>query len=77
VIERVRAAIECLPLGQRQVVALVDLQEFSYAEVADILEIPIGTVMNRLSRARGTLKQLLIGMQGELNAERCHLRRVK
>ena len=77
VIERVRAAIECLPLGQRQVVTLVDLQEFSYAEVAEILEIPAGTVMSRLSRARSTLRQQLLGMQGELNAERCHLRRVK
>ena len=77
VIERVRAAINGLPLGQRQVVTLVDLQEFAYAEVAEILEIPVGTVMSRLSRARQALKERLLSMDGELNPERCHLRRVK
>jgi RNA polymerase sigma-70 factor (ECF subfamily) len=77
VIDRVRAAVNGLPLGQRQVVTLVDLQEFAYAEVADILEIPVGTVMSRLSRARQTLKQRLLGIQGELSPGRSHLRRVK
>jgi RNA polymerase sigma-70 factor (ECF subfamily) len=56
---RVRAAIAALPLGQRQVVTLVDLEEFSYAEVADVLAIPIGTVMSRLCRARAALRGLL------------------
>jgi RNA polymerase sigma-70 factor (ECF subfamily) len=58
-VNRVRAAIAALPLGQRQVVTLVDLEDFSYAEVAEILAIPIGTVMSRLCRARGALKELL------------------
>lgn len=49
---RVRAAIEALPLGQRQVLTLVDLEQFTYAEVAEALAIPIGTVMSRLCRAR-------------------------
>ncbi len=56
---RVRAAIAALPLGQRQVVTLVDLEEFSYAEVAEALAIPIGTVMSRLCRAREALRGLL------------------
>jgi len=56
---RVRTAIAALPLGQRQVVTLVDLEEFSYAEVADIMAIPIGTVMSRLCRAREALRGLL------------------
>ncbi|MEN8167413.1 MAG: RNA polymerase sigma factor [Pseudomonadota bacterium] len=77
VIDRVRTAIGRLPLGQRQVVTLVDLQEFAYAEVAGILEIPVGTVMSRLSRARKALKEQLLSLDGELHAERCHLRRVK
>jgi RNA polymerase sigma-70 factor (ECF subfamily) len=50
---------QALPLGQRQVVTLVDLEEFTYAEVAEVLAIPIGTVMSRLCRAREALRGLL------------------
>ena len=77
VIDRVRGAIARLPLGQRQVITLVDLQGFSYGEVAEVLEIPIGTVMSRVSRARQALKEDLLSLQGDLNPERCHLRSVK
>ncbi|HWR76261.1 MAG TPA: RNA polymerase sigma factor [Thiobacillus sp.] len=59
VIACVRAAVARLPLGQRQVLTLVDLEGFGYAEVAGILNIPVGTVMSRLSRARASLKNLL------------------
>jgi RNA polymerase sigma-70 factor (ECF subfamily) len=59
VVARVRAAIATLPLGQRQVVTLVDLEELSYAEVAHALAIPIGTVMSRLCRARAALRHAL------------------
>lgn len=58
-VNRVRGAIAALPLGQRQAVTLVDLEGFSYAEVAEVLEIPIGTVMSRLCRARSALRELL------------------
>ena len=58
-VRRVREAIQCLPVPQREVVTLVDLNGFSYAEVAEILEVPIGTVMSRLSRARKALLGLL------------------
>lgn len=58
-VERVRAAVARLNEEQRKVLTLVDLEGFSYAEVAEILEIPAGTVMSRLSRARGRLKTLL------------------
>ncbi|MFN3883163.1 MAG: RNA polymerase sigma factor [Rhodocyclaceae bacterium] len=59
VVRRVRQAVGKLPPGQREVVTLVDLEEFSYAEVAAILQIPIGTVMSRLSRARASLREAL------------------
>ena len=59
VITCVRAAVARLPPGQRQVLTLVDLEEFGYAEVAGILDIPVGTVMSRLSRARAAMKKLL------------------
>jgi RNA polymerase sigma-70 factor (ECF subfamily) len=59
IVHRVRTAVARLPSGQRQVLTLVDLEEFSYADVATILGIPIGTVMSRLCRARLALRDLL------------------
>jgi len=61
---------------QRQVVTLVDLEEFSYAETADILEIPMGTVMSRLHRARAQLRTQLNEVLGK-EMEKPMLRRVK
>ena len=60
VARRVREAVSTLPLAQRQVVTLVDLEGFSYAAVASILEIPVGTVMSRLSRGRRALRDRLL-----------------
>jgi RNA polymerase sigma-70 factor (ECF subfamily) len=60
---KVRAAIARLPLGQRQVVTLVDLEGFSYSEVANILAVPVGTVMSRLCRARAALKDMLLAVR--------------
>ena len=60
IVSQVRQAISRLPMGQRQALTLVDLEGCSYIEVAQILDIPIGTVMSRLSRARTTLKTLLL-----------------
>lgn len=57
---RVRAAIARLPVGQRQVLTLVDIEEFSYAQVAAVLDIPVGTVMSRLARARQALRGALM-----------------
>ncbi|MFN3785677.1 MAG: RNA polymerase sigma factor [Thiothrix sp.] len=73
--EYVRAAVETLPVGQRQVMTLVDLEGCSYEQVALILDIPQGTVMSRLSRARETMKKRLQGLQQTDNVH--YLRRVK
>ncbi|WP_018233612.1 RNA polymerase sigma factor [Thioalkalivibrio thiocyanodenitrificans] len=59
IVAQVRQAVAALPMGQREVVTLVDLEGLSYAEVAEVLAIPIGTVMSRLSRARRALKAAL------------------
>lgn len=78
-IERVRSAVMCLPQMQRIVVTLVDLEEFSYKEVAATLDLPIGTVMSRLSRGRQALRNLLIdniAVPQERSKNECRLRRV-
>lgn len=56
-------ALQRLPIEQRQVVLLVGLEEMTYAEVAVALEIPLGTVMSRLSRGRERLRNLMAGKQ--------------
>lgn len=54
-LERVRAAMAALPEAQRAVLALIALEGLSYREAADVLDVPVGTVMSRLSRARDAL----------------------
>lgn len=58
-LDRVRKAIAALPEDQREVLILVCMEEKSYMETAGILEIPIGTVMSRLARARKRLMTLV------------------
>ena len=53
------AALSAVPHDFRDVLVLVDIGEFSYAEAAQILDIPVGTVMSRLHRGRRILKQQL------------------
>lgn len=55
----IRQALMRLPQEQREVILLVGLEQLSYAEAAFALDIPIGTVMSRLSRGRERLRQLL------------------
>jgi len=74
-VERVRVAVSELPQGQRQALTLVDLEGFTYAEVAEALEIPIGTVMSRICRARRALGDALAELGP--GARTVPLRRVK
>lgn len=56
-----QAALDRLPLEQKQVLLLVALEEMAYADIAATLGIPIGTVMSRLSRGRERLRALMDG----------------
>ncbi|MHA8083850.1 sigma-70 family RNA polymerase sigma factor [Aquirufa sp. A-Brett2-15D] len=57
--DEITSAIQALPVDFRMIIILCDLEEFSYEEMAKILNIPIGTVRSRLHRARTMLKQTL------------------
>jgi RNA polymerase sigma-70 factor (ECF subfamily) len=57
--EDVQRALEALPEGFRMAVLLADVQGFSYKEIAEMLDIPIGTVMSRLHRGRKALEKAL------------------
>ena len=77
VVLKVREAIARLSEGQRQVVTLVDIQGLSYVEVTQILNVPIGTVMSRLCRARHALKDLLGDFAPKTAADESKIRRIK
>jgi RNA polymerase sigma factor (sigma-70 family) len=70
------AAVGQLPDDQRSVLLLVSIEDASYAEAARILDIPIGTVMSRLARARARLLKL-VEEQGNPASDRPYLRRVQ
>jgi RNA polymerase sigma-70 factor, ECF subfamily len=57
--EDLHRAIDALPDAFREVVVLVDVQGLAYAEVAALLDVPVGTVRSRLARGRGRLQQAL------------------
>ena len=60
--EQMLAALAGIPQDFRAVVLLTDVEEFSYKEAAGILNVPIGTVMSRLSRGRKLLRERLANM---------------
>lgn len=57
--EEVIAALDQVPANFRAVILLADVQEFAYKEIAEMLRIPIGTVMSRLNRGRKILREKL------------------
>ncbi len=58
--EEMQKALESLSEEYRSVLLLCDVEGLAYQEVADILDIPLGTVRSRLSRARGTIQRRLV-----------------
>jgi RNA polymerase sigma-70 factor, ECF subfamily len=57
--EALQSAIDDLPVHSREILLLCDVEEMSYQEISEVLSIPIGTVMSRLSRARRALRDRL------------------
>lgn len=70
-LQELAKAMERLSDEQRAVLLLVGVEELSYPQAAEVLGVPVGTVMSRLSRARERLRQLLAGADGP------RLRRIK
>jgi RNA polymerase sigma-70 factor (ECF subfamily) len=58
--DRVRSAIEAIPEPFREAVVLRDLEDLSYAEIAEVMGVPVGTVMSRLARGRAVLAKELL-----------------
>ncbi len=62
-LDQLQKALNELPDAARLVVVMFYFEECTYQEIADRLEVPIGTVMSRLARARGRLRTLLIELE--------------
>ena len=60
--QEVLSALDRVPTEFRAVILLADVEEFSYKEIAQVLQIPVGTVMSRLSRGRRLLREMLAGL---------------
>jgi RNA polymerase sigma-70 factor (ECF subfamily) len=63
--QKVLNALASMPVHHREIVLLCEIEEMSYKEIAQVLAIPIGTVMSRLARARKMLRQVLAGKSSE------------
>jgi len=71
-LQEIRSAVEALPCDLRVAVTLCDIEGFTYAEIADITDTPVGTVRSRIARARAKLMRKL-----QTHAEECGIRRRK
>ena len=66
--DALQSALEQLPAEYREVVLLCDVEEMKYKDIAEVLSIPIGTVMSRIARARKLLRQSLAGERKRASA---------
>ncbi len=57
--ETIYAALESLPVAHREIILLCEVDEMSYREISQVLDVPVGTVMSRLARARAALRTAL------------------
>jgi RNA polymerase sigma-70 factor (ECF subfamily) len=64
--QSLKDALERLPVGLREVIVLRELEGLSYAEIAAVADIPVGTVMSRLSRSRKRLQESLRAREGKV-----------
>jgi RNA polymerase sigma-70 factor, ECF subfamily len=62
--EALQSALEQLPVAYREVVLLCDVEEMKYQEIAEVLSVPIGTVMSRIARGRKLLREMLASERG-------------
>ena len=62
----VRRALQKLPTEFLEVIVLREFEELSYKQIADTVQVPVGTVMSRLARARGRLAQIISSGRGEV-----------
>ena len=69
VLHEVHEAVESLPEAQRLVILLISVEGYSYKETSQILDIPIGTVMSRLARARLIIGSSLLQKQKQKNGQ--------
>jgi RNA polymerase sigma factor (sigma-70 family) len=65
-VSRIRAAVESLPADFREVIVLRELEGLSYKEIAAVVDVPLGTVMSRLARARERLLAVLEAQRREV-----------
>ena len=65
----VDSAMQLLPEAQRSVLLLVCVEQLSYAEAAEVLGVPVGTIMSRLARGRLALRRLIDGVEPDEGVE--------
>ena len=58
--QQINEALAALPVAYREVLVLRELEDLSYNDIARIADIPVGTVMSRLARARGLMREALV-----------------
>lgn len=58
--QTVMDALAALPIAYREIILLSEIEEMSYREIAHVLSVPLGTVMSRLSRARNSVRRILV-----------------